>query len=548
MSRFQWLAVALSLFAALPASAQTDDGGQAIVVQGETGKKSDWKRAESDHVIVFSDGSEAELIRVTKDLDRLYLLLSRIFRRGEASDDTVKLQVVLFESPRFQKNMGLANQRWLEGPYFKDFPEQRYYDPREDGPILAVSRTDQLIDLNTAIAADHACEAAVAAGVPCREPQIPPFVRRWESVLFGAYAQHFLLTYTHAIYPRWYIDGVGAMFSTTDVRGDGTIDYARIPEEIDQILYSYGTVRSDDVLTGRYLDKPSNVMLWTPYHAWVIAHYFLFSKLKPEESRQFARYMAAVQRGVPLAKAAEAFGDTGGLRQRLFVYANKRTLYARTAKPSEPVKEPLITRLSRESAALVDARVALGARVNDAEWLDALRIRLAGSGSNDARLLLAEAECRSDHPDACLATAEALLADDPDDVRALAWKGAALTHRAIAGPPATREAGLAAARDTFQRAIALDGQAPLPAIGYFRSFTLAGTRVPESAMIGMARALQHVPGAASARLQFGEELLRQGQNETGYRVLYPLLFDAGNTAEQKTARNLLGGARPSGQP
>ncbi len=543
MSRLRWLAVAFALFAALPAAAQTEDSPE-IVVQGDNEKKSDWKRAESDHVVVLSDGSEAELIRVTKDLDRLYLLLSRIFRRGELSDDTVKLQIVLYESPEFQKKLGLANQRWREGPYYKGFPEQRYYDPREGGPVLAVSRTDQLIDLNTDIAADRILEAGND-----KVPQIQPITRRWESVLFGAYAQHFLLTYTHAIYPRWYIDGVGAMFSTTDVRGDGTIDYARIPEDIDKMVFSFGSMRSKEVLTGSYLETPPARMHWTPYHAWIIAHYFLFSKLDPEESRQFAQYMAAVQRGVPLAKAAEAFGDTSKLEHRLFTYSNKRTLYARTVKPTEPAKEPLITRLLPRSAALIDARLGLGAHVNDADWLQNLRARVAKLGSDaNAGLILAEAECRSDHPDACLATAETVLDQDSENVGALSWKGIAQTRLAIAGPVATREAGLAAARTTLQRAIALDRQATLPAIGYFRSFTLAGARAPEPALVGMAWALRHVPGAATARLEFGEELLRQGQADTARRVLYPLLFDAGSAAEQKMAQNLIGSDRPGGQP
>jgi hypothetical protein len=543
MSRLRLLAVAFALFAAVPAPAQTEDS-QDIVVQGDTEKKSDWQRAESDHVIVFSDGSEAELIRVTKDLDRLYLLLSRIFRRGELSDDTVKLRVVLYNSPNFLKKLRLTNQRWQEGPYYKGFPEQRYYDPREDGPLLAVSRVDQLIDLNTDIAADRAFEAGAE-----KVPRLEPITRRWESVLFGAYAQHFLLTYTHAIYPRWYIDGVGAMFSTTDVRGDGTIDYARIPEDIDKMVYAFGSMQLKNVLTGSYLEKPSTRMHWTPYHAWIVAHYFLFSKLDPAESRQFAQYMAAVQRGVPLAKAAEAFGDSDRLEHRLFVYSNKRTLYARTVKPTEPAKEPLITRLSPRSAALIDAQVAIGAHASDADWLADLRARVAKLGSDtNASLTLAEAECRSEHPDACLAAAEAVLDRDSENVDALAWKGIAQTSLALAGPAAARDTGLTAARTTLQRAITLDRQAPLPAIGYFRSFTLARVPAPEPAMIGMAWALRHVPGAGVARLQFGEELLRQGQGDTARRVLYPLLFDAGSAAEQKSAQNLIGGARPAGQP
>src|ERR1700758_5438751 len=65
---WQW-AILLSLCPVPPASAQTaptdpaaahtQSGQHDIIVTGRTEEqKSDWKRAESDHVIVFSTGSE----------------------------------------------------------------------------------------------------------------------------------------------------------------------------------------------------------------------------------------------------------------------------------------------------------------------------------------------------------------------------------------------------------------------------------------------------------------------------------------------------------
>ena len=107
MSIRRCCALLLCLCAAIPAAAQTpvigasaqdQNSGPEILVEGTTEKKSNWKRAEAEHVIVFSDGSEGELVRVTNDLERLYRLMSRIYRHGDLTDDTVKLQVTLFAS------------------------------------------------------------------------------------------------------------------------------------------------------------------------------------------------------------------------------------------------------------------------------------------------------------------------------------------------------------------------------------------------------------------------------------------------------------------
>jgi hypothetical protein len=240
----RWFAVALILCpiapvaaqdAAAPAQPKPASHGQAgpdIVVQGVADSPSAWRRAESAHVIVTSKGDEAELKRVTNNLERLYAVLARVFRRADTPDDTVKLQITLIDSGGFFKAMGLRNLRSNEGPYIATFAGQRYYDPREDGEILAVARTDQVIDLDTALAEDK--DLADSAGEPADEDtgaahsmgadQRAPVTRPWEAVLYSAFAQHFLLTYLPAAYPRWYLDGVGALFSTTEIRRDGKVN------------------------------------------------------------------------------------------------------------------------------------------------------------------------------------------------------------------------------------------------------------------------------------------------------------------------------------
>ncbi|MDE8653959.1 tetratricopeptide repeat protein [Novosphingobium album (ex Liu et al. 2023)] len=572
-SRARGLVAALCLWLIAPAALAADlparqAGGPEIVVEGSTEKKSAWKRAETEHVVVFSDGGEAELRRVAIDLEALYRLMSRLYRQGQTADDTAKLQVTLFDSTEFFTQMGLRNLRSAEGPYATSFVGQRYYDPREGGDVLAASRSDQIVNLNTVIARSRDCEDQLAMGaLTCFPyPNHPPIVRTWQGVLYSAFAQHFILTYVPAAYPRWYLDGIGALFSTFAVRSDGSADYARPPIGYKEAFRSYGDLRVGDVLTGRYLENPPPQMRWTPYHAWLLAHYFLYADLKPERRDQFARYMAAVRQGTPLAEAAAVFGDMRKLQREIASYAARPLAYARTKRPQGPGDEPEITPLSFSDAAMIAARIEIGTRLapaaasaspagtmpagetrDRAQWLAQVREKAAQFPRDGAAVLFAaEAECRAGNPRECLALAESVLAGSPDNVEALAWKGMALTDAAIAGPAANRPQALAAARQTIERAIALDGDAPLPLIAYFQSFAKAGEPVPEQAMLGMAKVARQVPAAPAPRLYLGAELVRQGRGDLARQVLGPVLHGGYDSPEKDAARALFAPARPRG--
>jgi hypothetical protein len=556
--------------ASQPRAAQKTNGSD-IVVNGIVNKKRGiWRRAESEHLIVISKGSVDELTRVTKNLERLYHLMSRLYRAGDQSDGTVKLQVTLVDSTADFRALNLGNLRSQEGPFSTAFSGQTYYDPREDGDVLAVARGDQIIELNTSRAHNLDCDDVLASeglgggglGAGCNSktvPNYPPATRTWEQLLYSAFAQHFIQTYDPVAFPRWYLDGIGALFSTVAVRDKGAIDYAAPPENYQQAIRSYGDLNVGDVLTGRYLDADPKKIGWTPYHAWLLTHFFVFSDLKPERRKQFRDYMMAIHRGEPMAEAAKIFGNMGMLQREVtkYVVADKRQ--ARTEPPQAPIPDPVITTLSLSSAALVEARVELGARLavlpadagsatNAATptqaqlregWIAQLRDTVARLPYDaDAASFAAEAECRADQASECLADAERMLASSPDDVRALTWKGVALTDQAVVGSAADRSVKLAEARRTIERAIQIDGQAPLPLIAYFQSFTKAGEKVPDQALAGMVKVIRSVPAAPAPRLYLAEELVRQGKVDLARRVVSAVLYGGYDSPEKTAARAL----------
>ena len=534
-------------------SAQAQVGKEQIVVEGRRERLSGWKRAESDHVLMLSDGGEAELKRVVTDIERLHRLMVRLYGRDAQAGETAKLRIILVDSMPAYRGMALRNLRSEEGPYVSPFGQQRYYDPRADGAVLVLPRVDQVIDLDTSRARDAFCDEMgpdlLLAEMNCSEvtSRPAPVARPWESVLFSAYAQHFILNNRPAAYPRWYLDGIGALFSTVKVRRDGALDYAKVSLVNRQVFRSYGRLNAGDVLTGRYLDAPSRKMEWTPFHAALLVHFFVYSDLRPERSEQFRRYMTAIHQGTPMAEAAKLFGDMRKLEREVSAYAGRDGLsYARTEPPETAIGDPSITLLSPASAAMIeasaemDSRLAGGGAAADTEgWLAGIR-RTAEKFPRDAdaMLVLAEAECRSGRYRQCLAVAGHVLDLMPDDVRALSWRGLALAGEAATREGRARSDELAAARATIMRAIGIDGDAPLPRIALFQSFTVAGEPVPDEAMAGMARVLRMVPAAPGPRLELAVELIRRGQPDLARKLLAPVLFGPYESPERAQAEGL----------
>lgn len=544
------MAAALAAMPGAGRAAPAPDGAanaDIVVTAVPEEQLSNWRRAETEHLVVFSDGGERELVRVATRLEGLHALMSRLYGRAGQGEGAPKLQVMLFGSRDELVRLGLRNRRSAEGPFIRDFTDQRFFDPRVDGSLLALVRDGQTLDLDTKMARDRYCADLAEQGADCvgqTEPWLPPVARSWEAVLYSAFAQSFILANVPAAYPRWYLDGVGALFSTVDVRNDGTIEYARPPANYAHVFRSYGEVSAREVLTGTYVDAPSRTMKWTPYHAWLITHYFVFSNPKPERQAQFARYMAAIGQGAPPAEAAAAFGGLGKLTREIKSYAGRKKAFARTREREAAVPEPSVTVLTRAQLAVQEARVRLGDPGMEAPpevaarpaWIEQLR----SASDADALLLAAEAECRAARPGVCLEDAERALAGAPQSARALAWKGVALTEQALSGSAAGRAAGLVIARATLDRALALDPRDPIAVIATFQSFAKAGEPVPEAAMVGMAKVAASVPAAPWPRLLLGEELVRQGKPDLARRLLQPVLFGAYDSPEKRAAQLLFG--------
>lgn len=579
------LCLAALLALPLPAAAQTPPQQQdsSIVVQGSLAKMSDWRVAETDHVIVYSTGPQGELTRIAHNLERLHFLLSILLNRVDQPDDTIKLRVTLVDDAAEFDAMDLKNYRSRPGPFAPAFQLQRYYDPREDGAVMASGRADAQASIEPSVRIDLASIGGTQLNPQTGQVESTMFAPGQvgtqvntagttvpitaEGRIYAGFAQHYLLTYFPAAYPRWYLDGFGELFSTIRIRPeDGAIEYGHMPEGYRRVIESFGNVPVAEVVTGRYFATRAATRRWTPFHAWILTHFMFFSDSRRP---QFSRYLSAIGHGATLEEAAKVFGDLDRLEAEVKAYDNKRLPYERLTYPAERAAEPLVQQLTRGQAEFLKGRLELGSRVEipagpapgmdaraadraaDARkealaardrWLARLRNRTGDFTTNvEAQVMLAEAECRSGNDAPCLAAAERALRIAPNDSRALAWKGIALAHQAIAGPADQRAAALRTARIYIARANRADTEATLPLIAYFRSFADAGEAPPEVATVGLLKATDAVPAAPGPRLLLGEELARQNQPAATRKILEPVAHGPYDSPERPKAEAVLEG-------
>jgi hypothetical protein len=574
------VSLALASFAAMAQTA-TPPQNQTIEVNGERtdsdGKPipmSDWWVAETPHVLVYSYGEADRLKRIAHNIEKLHFLLSMLFNRIDEPDDKVNLRVTLIGDHADFDKLDLANLRWQQGPYPRAVPDALYYDPREDGAVLAVPYTDQKILLQPSLYGrpsrldvdpddDGVPDVVDPSTFPADEVSV---VMLAEGRIYAAYARHYLLTYFPAAYPRWYLEGFGEIFATLVSENDGSIEYGQQPDGLSQVNEKYGFFPVRDILSGAYLQQRTSGPRWTPYRAWALVHLLFFSD---EWKQPLHNYLAAIARGASPEEATAAFGDIAKLERDYAAYRGRKVMGERLIFPPDRALFPTMRKLSRSEAAYVKGKLQLGARLElppapppgaDADtaarmtkqrseaiarrdsWIADLR-EDAGryAGDVELQLLLAEAECGSGNPSGCLAAAERALRAAPDNAGALTWKGNALVQQALAGPTGERKAGLKAARAWIVRANRADTEGVEPLIAYYRSFTDAGETPPDIAIDGLATASDRVPSAPETRLMLGEALARRGAVGGARRTLLPITNGAFDSPERAEAQAVLAG-------
>jgi tetratricopeptide (TPR) repeat protein len=581
----RWLLFVLGLAVSVPAHAQltapVKNGDTTITVTGTRTRESkvemsNWRMAETPHVVVFSQNDEKELRDAAHNLEKLHLLLSALFGRVDAPDETIKIAVMMIGDAGGFEQLRLTDLRWQYGPFPKRFAKTIYYDPREEGSVLATTRDGVNLVLRpsygrpTSRNCDGGGDGHPLVSRIVESPRVTPagqltidpvqifmqfpvnelsFCQSAESRLYAAFAQNYLMTYFPAAYPRWFLQGFGELFGTMKA-GDDFVEYGHRPPGYFDVMDHYGAYPVTQILDGRYLSGTGRP--WTPYHAWRLVHLLYFSN---EWKPRLHSYLSAMARGADSKGAASAFGDPAQLQKAVSAYRARELLIERITFPAERAPEPTIRRMTRAEAGLIRGRLELGARIEApaedgpersaalerrSEWL----ARLRGNAQQfpnliEHQLLLAEAECRAGNPQECLEAAERAIAQSPRDTTALVWKGTALAQLAARAPAAERQRRLEEARSFIVKANRLDLEGILPLIAFYNSFAVAGMQASDMAVEGLSKVVHSSPAAPSSRLKLGAELIKRDLEDAARNTLLPVAYGPFETPERPAAAALL---------
>ena len=560
-------------------TAPVKNGETTITVTGTRNREakvemSKWRMAETPHVVVFSQDDEEELRNTAHNLEKLHFVLSALFGRVDAPDETIKIAVTMIGHAGVFEQLRLTELRWQYGPFPQKFAKTIYYDPREEGSVLASTKdgVNLILSPSSGRATNRNCDwgdddpplVSYSGAKPHPEAPLEQVVRLLpanevafcqsaESRLYAGFAQNYLLTYFPAAYPRWFLQGFGELFATMKA-GDDFVEYGERPRGLFSVMEHYGKYPITDILNGHYLSGTGRA--WTPFHAWRLVHLMYFSE---EWKPRMHAYLNAIAHGADLQSAASAFGNPAQLQRAVSDYRGRKLQVERMTFPPQRAPEPTVRQMTRAEAGLIQGRLELGARIeapaeDSPEHSAALERRsdwLAGLRENarqfpnliENQLLLAEAECRSGNPDECLAAADRAIAQSRRDTTALVWAGMALAQQAARAPAAERPRRLKEARKYISRANRLDKDGILPLIAYYNSFAVAGEQASDIAVEGLAKIVFSSPAAPTPRLKLGEEFIKRERDEAASNTLLPVAMGAFETPERPAAAALLLKAR-----
>lgn len=465
--------------------------------------RAEWREATSEHFVVESDGSEAQLIRLSQRLEAVHWMLTQL-TGITPGDDAQKVRIVLVSNFAQVQRAMAGNSRGVAG----------FYRPSIDGAIAVVPRGEG--DFSTVI-------------------------------LFHEYAHHFMLQYLQRVYPPWLVEGFAEFVSTSSFETAGHISVGRPAqhrlEELDFVEW---------VPVERMFARPSasdrraGVASYGQY--WLAAHFFIMDNGR---RRRLNDFLDAWSAGTGYDEALQHLTDDtdsfdGGLRT---YFRTRRFDFIRVTLPEQLSVPPTVRVMSPGEAAVVQLSLLSRNRMEDAEQaefvsrLDQIHLRFADDPA--VNLLRARSYFDFERWSDAIAAADRVLAAVPDDHTAAILRArAAIRLRSMDDRHVTASEASALRRPIIA-ANRANPNDPVALLGFAESFALLRQDNVPSTVQAWVRASELVPQMHSLRmtavlsLLSGEEFPREERLEAARALLVPLAYAPHQSGQQAYALTLM---------
>lgn len=456
----------------------------------------EWRKAESDRFIVYSDVGERQLRDFVQNLESYDRVLR--FRMGLPGDTPTlrKLPIYLVGS-----SAELARVRPGASATLAGF----YHSSSED--IFGVAIRDRSVD-----------------------------------TLKHEYAHHFMMHNFSYAYPGWFVEGFAEYYATVEIKPD-RFTVGRFNENRASWLMSAPWMEMSDLLSRRPQERVANQETYYPL-AWLLTHWFMSD---PERQKMLSAYLLDVGAGGDSVEAMErATGMTMiRLRDTLRRYTTG-TLSFQIVTATIPTAQMTITSLpaSADDLLLLNQRLKLGVPQAMRAATAAEVRRMAARHPDDplALLALGHAELHFGDPAAAEAPLQRLLALEPDHVEALQYLARArMEAMENTTDPAEIDRLTAEARGFLVRAHRQDD------LNYITLMLAARNRrngpgyPNDNDVAVLEQAFALAPQLSEARFDLAQALITQNRNPEAIALLEPLANHPHNSSS--AARALLAKAR-----
>lgn len=347
------------------------------------------------------------------------------------------------------------------------------------------------------------------------------------TILFHEYGHHIMMANSGAAFPAWFTEGYAEFSSTARFDRKGKIGFGVIAYHRAYGLTSGGDMPITDLLTSTTseLKTPERLDLFYG-RAWLLTHFLTF---EPSRAGQLETYLTLINQGRPgLDAAKEAFGDLEALDRDLDKYMRKSLSFFELPVAEIPPQSLKSRRLEPGEQAMMPVRLRSERGVDNAEAatlvIEARQLAAPFQKDPGAQLVLAEAELDADNPQLAEAAADRVLAADPNNYKALLFKGRALMT--IADHAGSREEGTwRRIRALFVKANGLRNNGAEALWLFYRSYWAQGIAATPNAIAALERASALAPQDGQVRFALAGEYLRASKLPEARLALASLAYD-----------------------
>lgn len=459
----------------------------------------EWRRAESQHFIVYSDGSERSLRDYAAKLERFHGLLRSRFG-GPAQDDLRKLPVYLVGDARTLRIAQPGLPEGIDG----------YYTASENDiyAILIRGRDDDL--------------------------------------LLHEYTHHFMANAGQGRLPGWFSEGLAEYYATATVSEAGAATFGLPNAGRQRSLQQGRWLPMDQLLRAKgSFDIESQAGRGMYYaQSWALTHWLLADQTR---ARSLGVYLNAVNNGRDPIEAWQAsFGiTTEALEAQLKTYVRGRLYYSELNIPSitpEITVTPLSPAWDSVILPLINSRSPRPEEVNGPALLETGRANAARFPDDPLALAaLGRVERRWGDSAAAEVALTRALEIDPANVESLLLIADIVEERsemATSQAEIERERGLA--RDFLNRALEAE-PTDYRVHAELARLRRGGEDYPtEDDLMTWARAVRYAPQVMSIRGDAAVAMMEVRKYDEATALLIPIASDPHGGGGVQFARRLLG--------